>query len=174
MKKFLVFVGTMLLVSGMPVYAAKDANQLNSSNIAVVNVQQILQQSPKIADLNKKLQGTFKARQDKLLIAQKSLQEEADKFKKDAATMNEKDRNALQKKVSDDQADFVKQVTAFQQDVNKEQNKAMQGVLGQLNGIISGIAKKNNYVLVLDAQAVVYAADSTDITKQVSKEFDTK
>ena len=35
-------------------------------------------------------------------------------------------------------------------------------------------AKKNNYTLVLDAQAVVYAADSADITKQVAGEFDKK
>ncbi len=50
----------------------------------------------------------------------------------------------------------------------------MKGVLAQLNSIIASIAKKNNYSLVLDSQAVIYAADRSDITKEVSKEFDTK
>ncbi len=173
MKKVLALISSVLLVGATQVYAA-DTAPLGLSNIAVVNVQQVLQQSPKIADINKKLQDQFKARQQKLLAQQKSLQDEMDKFKQESPTMAAKDKDAMQKKISDDQASLVKQVTAFQQDLNKEQNKQMQGVLGQLNSIISDLAKKSNYSLVLDSQAVIYAKDSSDITKQVAKEFDGK
>jgi outer membrane protein len=173
MKKVLALISSVLLVGATQVYAA-DSAPLGLSNIAVVNVQQVLQQSPKIADINKKLQDQFKARQQKLLAQQKSLQDEMDKFKQESPTMAAKDKDAMQKKISDDQANLVKQVTAFQQDLNKEQNKQMQGVLGQLNSIISDMAKKSNYSLVLDSQAVIYAKDSSDITKQVAKEFDGK
>ncbi len=141
-------------------------------HVAVVNVQQIFQQSPKIADLNKKLQAQFKGRQEKLIAAQKSLQDEVDKFRKEATTMGQKDKDAMQKKIGDDQASLSKDANVFQQDLSKEQNKIMKGVLTQLNEIISSIAKKNNYTLVLDSQAVVYAADSADITKQVAGAFD--
>jgi outer membrane protein len=169
MKKVLAILGSMLLIAGTQAYAAAAAPV-----IAVVNVQQIFQQSPKIADLNKKLQGDFKGRQDKLIAAQKNLQDEMDKFKKDSTTMSQKDKDALQKKIADDQTSLSKDATTFQQDLSKEQNRIMKGVLAQLNEIISGIAKKNNYTLVLDAQAVVFAADSADITKQVAGEFDKK
>lgn len=170
MKKVLALVSSALLIGGTSVYAA-DA-PLGLSNIAVVNVQQVLQQSPKIADINKKLQDQFKDRQQKLLAQQKALQDESDKFKQESPTMAQKDKDTMQKKISDDQAALVKQVTAFQQDLNKEQNKQMQSVLGQLNGIISDLAKKSNYSLVLDSQAVIYSKDSSDITKQVAKAFD--
>lgn len=173
MKKVLALISSVLIVGATQVYAA-DSAPLGLSNIAVVNVQQVLQQSPKIADINKKLQDQFKARQQKLLAQQKSLQDEMDKFKQESPTMAAKDKDAMQKKISDDQAGLVKQVTAFQQDLNKEQNKQMQGVLGQLNSIISDLAKKSNYSLVLDSQAVIYAKDSSDITKQVAKSFDGK
>ncbi len=174
MKKILALVSSILLVTGAQVYAADAAAPAGLGNIAVVNVQQVLQQSPKIADINKKLQEQFKARQQKLLAQQKSLQDAMDKFKQESPTMAQKDKDAMQKKIADDQAALVKQVTAFQQDLNKEQNKQMQGVLGQLNGIIAELAKKNSYPLVLDSQAVIYAKDSSDITKQVAKEFDGK
>lgn len=170
MKKVLALVSSVLLIGGTSVYAA-DA-PLGLSNIAVVNVQQVLQQSPKIADINKKLQDQFKDRQQKLLAQQKALQDESDKFKQESPTMAQKDKDTMQKKISDDQAALVKQVTAFQQDLNKEQNKQMQSVLGQLNSIISDLAKKSNYSLVLDSQAVIYSKDSSDITKQVAKAFD--
>ncbi|HSW70650.1 MAG TPA: OmpH family outer membrane protein [Gammaproteobacteria bacterium] len=172
--KILALVGSVLL--GMvPMYSAfaADASQ-PSLKIAVVNVQQILQQSARVTDLSKKLEDQFKPRQQKLSDQQKSLQDEVDKLKKDSSTMAQKDRDNLQKKVESDRAALVKQVVSYQQDLNKEQSQIMQGLLSDLNGIVSGIAKKSNFNLVLDAQAVVYAPDSTDITKQVSDQFNKK
>lgn len=169
MKKMLAILGSVLLVSSLPAYAADAA-----PTIAVVNVQQLFQTSPKIADLNKQLQGKFKPRQDKLIAAQKSLQDELDKYKKESPTMSQKDKDAMQKKISDDQASLQKDATAFQQDLNKEQSKIMKGVLADLNKIISDMAKSSNYQLVLDSQAVIYAVDAADITKQVEKAFDSK
>lgn len=175
MKKVLALVGSILLI-GTQAYAAPEAAPAASkaTNIAVVNVQQVFQQSPRIAELNKKLQNQFKARQDKLIAAQKTLQEELDKFKKEAPTMSQKDKDALQKKIVEDQSNLAKEASAFQQDLSKEQGKIMKSVLGQLNDVISGIAKQSNYTLVLDSQAVIYSADTSDITKQVAQQFDKK
>jgi outer membrane protein len=169
MKKIAVLVSSVLVMFGTQAFAADAPTQ---QSIAVVNVQQIFQQSPKIAELNKKLQSQFKPRQEKLIGAQKTLQDELDKFKREAPTMSQKDKDAMQKKIVDDQSSLAKDATNFQQDLNKEQNSMMKNVLAQLNSIISGIAKKSSYTLVLDSQAVIYANDSADITKQVSKEFD--
>jgi outer membrane protein len=169
MKKALAVLGSMLLIGSLPAYAA-DA----TPSIAVVNVQQLFQSSPKIADLNKQLQAKFKPRQDKLIAQQKSLQDELDKYKKESVTMNQKDKDAMQKRISDDQASLQKDATEFQQDLSKEQSKIMKGVLASLNEIISGLAKTNNYQLVLDSQAVIYAVDKSDITKDVEKAFDEK
>lgn len=175
MKKMLALVSSILLVSGTQAFSAQETTtQTSQTNIAVVNVQQVFQQSPKIAELNKKLQNDFKSRQEKLVAAQKSLQNELDKFKKESVTMNQKDKDSLQKKIVDDQNNLSKDATAFQQDLSKEQGRIMKDVLGQLNEIISSLAKKNSYTLVLDSQAVIYANESTDITKQVAKEFDGK
>jgi len=175
MKKFLTAMASVLLISGAQVWAA-DATTATASQpaIAVVNVQQLFQQSPKIAELNKKLQNEFKGRQDKLAAAQKSLQDEVDRYKKDGATMSEKDKDTLQKKIVADQSKLSKDYSAFQQDLSKEQNKVMKTVLAQLNDVIKSLAKKNSYSLVLDAQAVIYTAGDSDITKQVQKEFDAK
>ena len=50
----------------------------------------------------------------------------------------------------------------------------MQNILGDLNGIVSKIAKNQSYSLVLDAQAVIFATDGNDITKDVAKQFNDK
>lgn len=176
-QNFGVLMGAAVAAFGLNVAQAADAAASATPaqiRVAVVNVQQVLQQSPRVATLSKKLETQFKDRQTQINDQQKSLQDEMDKFKKESPTMSQKDRDATQKKITDDRSELVKKVVAYQQDLQKEQNKIMQGILGDLNGIVSTIAKKDSYSLVLDAQAVVFASDGNDLTKQVSTEFNKK
>lgn len=170
-KKFGIIVSALLLVAGVEVAQAADATPMK---VAIVNVQQVLQQSPRVAELSKKLEGEFKTRQAKIGDEQKSLQTSLDKFKKESPTMSQKDRDTMQKQISADRSDLVKQVVSYQQDLQKEQNKIMQSILADLNGIVSNIAKTQNYSLVLDSQAVIFAADGNDITKDVASKFNDK
>ena len=165
-KKFGVLVTALLLSAGIEVAQAADMPK-----VAVVNVQQVLQQSSRVAEVSKKLESQFKDRQAKIGDDQKSLQTELDKFKKESPTMSQSDKDKMQKKIADDRAELVKKVVAYQQDLQKEQNKAMQGILNELNTVVSSIAKKDNYGLVLDSQAVIYSVDNNDITKDVAKKF---
>lgn len=172
-KKLAILGGAAVLALGIGVCQAADA-PASQIKVAIVNVQQVLQQSPRVAALSKKLEGEFKDRQTKINDEQKALQDQLDAFKKDSTTMSQKDRDATQKKIATDRSELVKQVVAYQQDLQKEQNKIMQGILGELNGIVSGIAKSQSYALVLDSQAVIFAADGNDITKDVAKQFNSK
>lgn len=170
-KKLSILASVVLFAAGIEVCQAADAAQMK---VAVVNVQQVLQQSPRVADQSKKLEGDFKSRQTKINDEQKALQDELDKLKKDSTTMSQKDRDAMQKKIANDRSELVKKVVAYQQDLQKEQNRIMQGILGDLNGIVTTIAKAQGYTLVLDSQAVIFAADGNDITKDVAKQFNDK
>lgn len=171
-KKVGILASALLVAAGMSVASAQGAAA--GGKVAIVNVQQVLQNSPRVTALSKKLEDQFKDRQTKLNDQQKSLQDEVDKFKKDSPTMSQKDRDATEKKITTERTDLVKQVVAYQQDLQKEQNKIMQGILADLNGIVSSIAKQSSYDLVLDAQAVVYTANGTDITKTVAEKFNAK
>ncbi|OGT63392.1 MAG: hypothetical protein A3E85_02465 [Gammaproteobacteria bacterium RIFCSPHIGHO2_12_FULL_45_12] len=170
MKKMSIMAGALLLVAGVGVSQAADTS-MSSIKVAVVNVQKVLQESPRVTELSKKLEGQFKARQTSIGNEQKSLEAALEAFKKEAPTMSQKDRDATQKKLSDDRATLVKKVVAYQQDLQKEQGKIMQGIMGDLNSIVSKMAKSQSFSLVLDSQAVVFAADESDLTKDVAKQF---
>lgn len=167
-KKVSLFVGAIALATGMTVCQAADMK------VAVVNVQQVLQQSPRVAAMSKKLEGQFKSRQTTINAEQKDLQDALDNFKKESPTMTDSQRTATEKKLTDQRADLVKQVVAYQKDLQAEQTKVMQNILGDLNSVVSSIAKTNGYTLVLDSQAVVYPGSSTDVTKDVAKQFNNK
>ncbi len=177
MRKLLVSaaLSAALLVGATGAFAADtttDKTPVTSGSVAVVNLQEIFQQSSHIADLNKKLQDQFKERQEKLVAAQKALQAGSDKYQKESGKMSEKDKTKLQDKISSDQASLSKDADAFQKDLAAEQKKVMGGVLADLNNIITKMAKADHYSMVLDSQAVIYSADSTDITKDVAAQFD--
>jgi outer membrane protein len=174
-QKVSILVGAALVAGGMAVGHAADATVAAPQiKVAIVNVQQVLQQSPRVVALSKKLEGEFKDRQAKIGDEQKALQDELDTFKKESPTMSQKDRDATQKRIADSRAELVKKVVAYQQDLQKEQNKIMQGILADLNGIVTTLAKKQSYQLVLDSQAVIFAQDGNDITKDVAKQFNDK
>jgi len=173
-KKIGVIASALFLAASVQAAQADTMAPAGQYKVAVVNVQQVLQQSPRVAELSKKLEGQFKARQTKINDDQKTLQDELDNFKKESPTMSQKDRDAKQKKIASDRADLVKEVVAYQQDLQKEQTRIMQGILGDLNGIVAGMAKSANYSLVLDSQAVIYSVDGKDITADVAKQFNSK
>lgn len=172
-KKTGILMGAFLLAAGVEVCHADAANPMK---VAVVNVQQVLQQSPRVTEVGKKLEGEFKARQAKIGDEQKSLQDMMEKFKKESPTMSQKDKDAMQKKIAADRSALVTKVVAYQQDLQKEQTKVMQNIMGDLNGVVTTIAKNQNYALVLDAQAVIYPASGggNDITSEVTKQFNSK
>jgi len=169
-KKIGILLGAVILAVGMGACQAADSSK-DQVKVAVVNVQQVLQQSPRVAELSKKLEDQFKKRQAKIGDEQKALQSEMEKFKKESPTMSSKVKSSMEKKISDDRATLVKKVVAYQQDLQKEQNKVMQGVLADLNSVVSQIAK-GKYNLVLEGQAVIYGGE--DITSEVAKKFDKK
>src|SRR3990167_695427 len=114
MKRFCVLASALLLASAAGVATAKDAAvSTTGMKVAVVNVQQVLQQSPRVAALSKKLEGDFKDRQTKIGDEQKALQDELDQFKKTSATMSQKDRDDMQKKITTNRAELVKKVVAY-------------------------------------------------------------
>lgn len=176
-----MYVGKMKLLAGILIlagvnvgYAAPVAASqppVTIPKVAMVNVQAVMQQSPRIAALNKQLETQFKTRQEKITLEQKSLQDELEKFKADEPKMTAQARDAMQKKLTTDRATLVSEVVAYQQDLQKEQNKIMQTILADLNHIVSSIATKQSYSLVMDSQAVIYAENGNDITGQVAKEF---
>jgi outer membrane protein len=182
MKKIGVLASVLFLTTGIQAIhaavpaakAAPAAATQSALKIAVVNVQEVLRQSPKVNAISKKLENEFKTRQAKIGERQKAIQDGFDKLKKEAPTMSQKDNESAQKKLTNERADLVKEVVAYQQDVQKEQNKAMEGILADLNSIVSDIAKKQGYDLVLDYNAVIFAVNGNDITRDVAKRFNEK
>lgn len=176
MKKVLVILFSAIATFSMSgALAATDtATTANTFRIGVVDVRAVLQKSPQMASMQKKLQSEFGSREKQIQTAQQQLQADADKMNRDNAVMSAGDREALQKKIATETQSLRTMQMGFQKDVYAKQNEAMQTLLNQLQGVIASIAKENNLSLVITKDAIAYASDDVDITKQVINAMEKK
>ena len=115
MKKILIVALSCILFVGANAAFASDVK------VGVVDVQQVLQNVPQVKALQTKLKKQFAPQEKKITVAQKQLQANIDKYKKNQAVMKAQDKDALQKKILDGQqqlrgmqVDFQKKVVAAQ------------------------------------------------------------
>lgn len=174
MKKLLVGIAALAL-SGV-VYAADitATTPATGSRIGIVDVRQVLQKSPQIAEMQKKLQDQFSSREKEIQSAQQQFQQDADKLNRDSSVMTANDRDALTKKLQAEQQNLRNMQMSLQKDVYAKQNEEMQTVLNQVQGIVAKVAQKNNLSLVVVKDAVAYASNEVDITSQVIDEMPKK
>ena len=137
--------------------------------IGVVSIGDIMKTAPQVTSMNAKIKKDFGPRQAKLLASQKTLQADLEKYKKNASVMKETDRKALTDKITTEQGNFQQMSTTFQRDLQTERNKMMTNFLHQVQNVITSLAKKQQFDIVLTESNVPYYSKSLDITSDVMK-----
>lgn len=157
-----------LLIAGLAAASLLlSAAAFADNKIGILDVRQVLQKSPQVAALQKKMQSEFGGRQKQIEAAQQQLQQNAEKLNRDSAVLSASDKDTLTKKVQTEQQTLRDMQMSFQKDVYTKQNEQMQGILNQVQTIVAKIAKEKQLTLVVAKEAVIYAGDSVDITNEV-------
>jgi len=149
---------TLLLASSTMAFEQK---------IAVINVQEAISQIPQAAVLMQTLESEFK--DDKAVIAQmqKDLTFEDENLKRNGSLMSDKEKKALQTKMSGLYQQYQVKIKAFQQKVNQRKNEGTNKLVALVIQAVDNIAAKENYDLVLGKASVVFSKPKYNITPQV-------
>ena len=154
---------TMLsaLVSFAPDVASAEAK------IAVVDVQQAVMQTEDGIRAQGTLKKLFDKRQKELDAKQEELQRAREDIERQARVLS---REALARRMEDWQRRMVELQTSFvdyNKELQKKQGDLTGPILRKMMGIITRLAKKNGYELILDRSATPYARPDLDLTEQV-------
>lgn len=166
MRHYLIKLFSILSLT-MALSCAFAANE--TQKIAVINMQQILQQAPQVVKIKQSLENQFKPDESKIESLQSNLKSNVDKFKRNSAIMKAGDRNVLEKQIMGQQQQLQTMQLTFQQKAKDAQSKALASFFQLVNTAVAKIANKNNYDLVLIKNSTAYASNKFDITKQVLK-----
>lgn len=138
-----------------------------SIKLGVLDVQKIMQNSPKIQAAGEKLKAKFTPQQNKILAKQQELKKLMDKYNRDAPIMNDSVKQKLKNQIVAARKEYTAMSQNFEQELMQAQQKEMQKLTDDIQSIVAKVAKKYNLDMVLAKQAIIYSGNAKDITDQV-------
>ena len=152
--------------------ATPNTNAANVDTIGVVNVTELFNKSTYVQKANKKLQENAKKMDDNLKAAQAKLQKQINEYQN---LDNANKKEALAKKITDEQARLTKMAQEYQKRVQEEQAKGMEEFSQMVRTAVIKVAKEKNIKHVLNSTTIIYSEPTwIDISKEVSAEMDKK
>ncbi len=138
--------------------------------VGFVKVDQILKDAPQAAESNKKLEGEFKTRTEKLKKQISDLNNKEKDFKKNSLTLSDSDREKNQKKLQETRIDIQRSERELREDIDLRRREEITKLQNKVTEVIDLIAKRDKYDLILYT-GVAYASDNVNMTPLVLKEL---
>ena len=134
--------------------------------MGVVNFQRLLEEAPQTKSVMQGLENEFAPRRRELVSMQTDLKSREDKLQKEGAVMAEADRTKAEKTLRDQQREFSRKASEFQDDASTRRNEEIGKVQRFLVQEIQNYANAQGFDLVL-GEGVFFAKPALDITAQV-------
>lgn len=152
------------LVAFQPTVALAD-----SLRVGVIDMRTIISSSPQAKAVSDKLKTEFKAREDQMIAAEKSLKDKSEKLQRNGAVMSEAEKSKLEKEVVTAQRDIQRMQAEYREDATLRQQEEMKKLIEKINIVVQDVAKKEKFDLIIHAEAAPYATSQINITDKVIK-----
>lgn len=139
--------------------------------IGFVNTDRIFRESNPAKDAQSKLEREFSKREKELDDQAAQLKTAGDKFEREGPTLSETQRTTRQRQLMEQDRDYRRRRTEFQEDLAQRKNEELQQVIERANKVIKQVAENEKYDLIL--QEAVYISPKHDITDKVLKVINT-
>lgn len=138
-----------------------------NENIAYVNGGYLIQNHPERAMLLKNIDAQLKAPVDALKKEQQVIVDKRNALEKAAPKLRSKEIKTREDAINALIQKYQKDARALQVKNAELQRQAEATIATSIRSATDKVAKADKYTYVLDANAIVYAMDGKDITKQV-------
>jgi outer membrane protein len=165
------FLPSLVILIGFGFIAWARGTVPSNPKIAVIDIDQTLQNTPAGKRASDAFEKTRKTKQDQLDKQQQDLKRAEQDLEKQKPVLKadayEAKRQELEKKFVDLQQTYLK----LEKDLNSERAKLIQDLIKQANPKIEAIAKAEGVSIILDRQAVAWADPSVDLTAKLNAEM---
>ncbi len=141
--------------------------------IGLIDMQRAIQTSDQGKKAKSELEQAFNKKKGELQGEETALKKMQEDFQKQQGALSE---TAKKKKQADMQARFVKYQELLQKsqaEIQKKEQEMSAPIIVKIRGIVSEVAKKKNYNLVLEKNenVVIFSQDKDDLTDEVIKQL---
>ena len=147
--------------------ASSAASAQGNLKIGVINVARLVEQSPQLETVQKKLEDEFGPRQRDLAAMQQRLRTQQETFQRDAPVMGEEERLNLERQIRDGQREFQRTENEFVEDFNLRRNEELGKLQREVLQKAQEYARAQKFDLLLADQSVIFASTAVDVTEAV-------
>jgi outer membrane protein len=164
----------LLLILTFSLLATPLAAHAQAMKIAVVDFQAALNDVEEGKKARKVLETRFEEKRLALEARRVELESMREGLTAQAALLSEDSLRAKESEFNTKAVEFQQDMMEAQQEMSLMEQELTGGILEKLLNVAQAIGKEQGYTLVIEAQAVVFAVDSLDLTSQVVARFNAK
>ena len=161
MKKASIFVSALLLVLVVASTARAEVK------VGYVDVQRAVMSVEDGKSVKKKLESFAKKKKTELEKAQDDLKKLKEELEKQAALLKDDVKRKKAMEFQQKVAEFQESYLQSEKELQTKQAELSKPILEKLEKIIAGIAKEQNYDLIVEKSAVLFAKSNFDLTDEV-------
>lgn len=144
------------------------AQQQEPLRIGVVNAARLLDEAPQAKEALRRLEQEFKPRDDALLEEQRAIRELEGRLAEMAPNrLDDSERRQLEYELRSRQRDVKRTEEELREDYNFRRNDELRKLQQLIFEAIVALAKNDQFDLILNQDAVVFAGPRVDITGKV-------
>jgi len=163
-----VLCGAML--ASPAVWAQAQNKDSAGVRIGFINTDRVLREAAPARAAQDKLEKEFSPREKAIDDMATALKTASDRFEREAPTLSDSQRQARQRQLMDQDREFQRKRSEFQDDLNSRRQEELQKVIERANTVVKQIAEAEKYDVIL--QEAVFVNVRLDITDKVIKALD--
>lgn len=160
MKKTAVILATLLLA---PVMA------LAEMRIAVIDPIRAISETSEVKERTSALELDMKKKEAEMVKLRDEIMALEEKLKRDGMTMSSEQQKSMSDQRDAKMLDFRSRQQLAQKRLEQDRDEMLSVMEPRLKQAIDKIAAEGKYDLIITRQAVLYAAEQTDVTRQVTQ-----
>ncbi|MCB1837165.1 MAG: OmpH family outer membrane protein [Alcanivoracaceae bacterium] len=160
MKKTAVILATLLLA---PVMA------LAEMRIAVIDPIRAISETSEVKERTSALELDMKKKEAEMIKLRDEIMALEERLKRDGMTMSSEQQKSMSDQRDAKMLDFRSRQQLAQKRMEQDRDEMLSVMEPRLKQAIDKIAAEGKYDLIITRQAVLYAAEQTDVTRQVTQ-----
>lgn len=140
--------------------------------IGFVSMQEVLANLPQARNLEQQVQDEFKGQIEEVTKLEEQMRALSEKAQRDASIMSPAERIKMEREM--EMLDTTRQlkVKALREDMGRRGNELRDKLMTDVMRNAQAVASEQSFDVVLQSSALVYAADSANLTDEVVKKDD--
>lgn len=163
-KSIVIFFSFVLFILMQNVFAA-------DLKIGILDINNVLENTPQVDAMKAKLRDKYTPGMKEITTLDKTLKADMSKYAKNSVTMKPDAQSALKNKIVKEQAILRNKEMNFQKNFMKAQTEMQQTILKKIQDVVSKIAQKESFDLVLVKDTVAFNLPAADISPEVIAEL---